>query len=370
MKLFKLLKLFTLHPTRYTLHATRYALHAIRYTLLAMFLITGCATSEKPFDISKLQWPLPPSEARVKYVRYWSGENDFKMAFLEILAGEKGGVRIVRPCSVTTDKQGNIYVGDLGVGLAVFDLKAEKFRIIETSGEVKFKIAADVLINEDKIWVADTGTQKVLIYDKNGKFLQAIGGEKELNFPASLAIDKERRRVYVLNAAYHNIRVYDLSGKFLFVLVGKDMKAGREPGRLFRPHNISLDRDGNIYVADTFNFRVQSFTPDGKLRFTFGVAGDGPGDFARPVAVAVDSEGNIYVVDTLFSNVQVFDKDGKYIFTIGEEGSDPGTFILPRDIYIDENDRIYVVDSGNEVIQVFQYLSEKYKKSQAAQPPK
>lgn len=307
----------------------------------------------------------------MKYVRWWSGEDDFKKGFLEILAGEARGMRLLSPRSVTTDNLGNIYVTDLAaVGLAVFDLKAEKFRIIETGGDITLRRPADVLINEDKIWIADTGRQRVFIYDKNGRLLQAIGVEKELNFPIRLAMDKERGRLYVLNNAYHNIRVYDLSGKFLFVLVGKDMKAGLEPGRLFRPQGISLDRDGNIYVADTFNFRVQSFTPEGQLRFTFGKAGDGPGDFGRPVAVAVDSEGNIYVADSLFSNVQVFDKDGKYIFTIGEEGSDAGKFILPTGIHIDENDRIYVADSGNNCIQVFQYLGEKYKKEQAEQPAK
>jgi len=351
-KPFKLFKLFSLLPTA--------------CCLLPVFLLVGCAIQERKMpDTSQLQWPLPPDEARVKYVRWWTGAGDFKKGFIEQIAGEEA-TGLSFPRSVTTDKLGNIYVVDFQLGIAVFDLQAEKFRIVETSGAIMLKRPSDIRVDDNgNLWVSDIPQSRVIVYNKDGKYLRAIGGESELKIPIRLTMDKERGRLYVLDRDNHTVRVYDLSGNFLFG-IGSPKKVGSDEGYFFGPQGIALDRDGNIYVADTFNFRVQSFTPDGKFRFKFGKAGDAHGSFGRPVGVAVDSEGNIYVADILFNNVQVFDKGGKYIFTIGELGWNAGQFSFPSGIYIDENDRIYVCDQMNHAIQVFQYLSERYKKEQQA----
>ena len=58
-----------------------------------------------------------------------------------------------------------------------------------------------------------------------------------------------------------------------------------------------MDKDGNVYVTDTMNNRVEIFDADGKFISTFGKNGDGPGYFARPKGIAVDSDGHIWVAD-------------------------------------------------------------------------
>ena len=335
------------------------------FALCALFLITGCASGARVMpDTSHLQWPLPPAEARLKYVRWWSGEADFGKSFAEQVLGESRVPKLQLPRSVTTDKRGNIYVADLGAGLLVFDLVAGKFDTIETTGAIPVEKPVDVKVDDSgDLWVADTGRKRVIRYTKEGKFLTAIAKENVLSAPIRLALDKERGRLYVLDRLSHSILVYDLLGTFLFT-IGHPNKSGSEQGYFFNPQGMALDREGNIYVADTFNFRVQSFTQDGKFRLEIGQLGDGPGQFGRPVDVAVDSDGNLYVADLLFNNVQVFDKKGTYMFTVGELGNNPGQFNLPAGLHIDENDRLYVADQYNGIIQVFQYLSETWKKKQ------
>ncbi|HSG05272.1 MAG TPA: 6-bladed beta-propeller, partial [Nitrospiria bacterium] len=112
---------------------------------------------------------------------------------------------------------------------------------------------------------------------------------------------------------------------------------------------------------DTFNFRVQIFTPEGEFIKKFGGLGTGLGLFSKPKGIAVDSEGHIYVVDSAFNNVQIFNDEGQLLMFFGKIGSKPGEFWLPAGLAIDQDDKIYVADQYNHRINVFQFLSEKYK---------
>ena len=60
---------------------------------------------------------------------------------------------------------------------------------------------------------------------------------------------------------------------------------------------VTVGPEGNVFVADFYNHRIQKFTSKGQFLVAFGERGDGPGEFERPTDVAVDTEGNLYVVD-------------------------------------------------------------------------
>jgi DNA-binding beta-propeller fold protein YncE len=72
---------------------------------------------------------------------------------------------------------------------------------------------------------------------------------------------------------------------------------------------VTVDREGNIYVNDAFNFRIQKFDPGGNFLKAFGYPGDTLGGFARPKGLGVDREGRVYVVDAAFENVQIFEDE-------------------------------------------------------------
>ncbi len=66
--------------------------------------------------------------------------------------------------------------------------------------------------------------------------------------------------------------------------------------------------EGNVFVADFYNHRVQKFTAEGEFLVAFGSQGDGPGMFDRPTDMAEDQEGNVYVVDFGNDRVQKWER--------------------------------------------------------------
>jgi streptogramin lyase len=79
------------------------------------------------------------------------------------------------------------------------------------------------------------------------------------------------------------------------------------------PWGIAIDKQGDVYIADWRNDRIQKFTPEGRFLMKFGTPGSGEGQLNRPTGVAVDKHGIIYVTDWLNNRLQVFDADGSFI---------------------------------------------------------
>ena len=116
------------------------------------------------------------------------------------------------------------------------------------------------------------------------------------------------------------------------------------------------DPDGSVYVADTWNHRIQKFTSSGKFVTMWGFSGQAekPDAFWGPRAVTVDANGRVYVVDTGNKRVVIFDSDGNYLTQFGTTGFDAGQFDEPVGIDVDQAGRVYVADTWNQRIQVFE----------------
>lgn len=128
-----------------------------------------------------------------------------------------------------------------------------------------------------------------------------------------------------------------------------------ESAREFRePIGIDVDAEGNVYVADARNGRVQKLTSDGKFVAVIGSPGEGgEGQLQKPVDVAVNDAGAIYVCDYELDRVLKFGADGTFVLAWGGSGSAPGRFEAPAGIAVDEASRVYVADFYNHRIQVF-----------------
>lgn len=95
--------------------------------------------------------------------------------------------------------------------------------------------------------------------------------------------------------------------------------------------DIETDDEGNIYISDYINCRVQKYSPTGEYLFTFGNGkGQGPGQFQRPRYIALDSKRNLYVVDINQSKVLIFDSSGRFDREIITQNR-PGKIALGKD---------------------------------------
>ena len=334
-------------------------------TAAVLMGIAGCASVKKDIDIV---WPLPPEEPKIKFVEILRSDKDVEGqgGIGNVILGEGGEKALTRPYGVTADAEGRIYATDIG-RVFVFDKKNKTLSFIgDEASTGKLRVPLGIAVSRDgKVYVSDSMAKRVFVYDLKGNFLTAFGKEGELSNPTGIAIDGKRGRLYVVDTKKHNVLVYALADGNLLKTIGE---RGAEPGKLNVPTNIALDKEGDLYVVDTGNFRVQVFDPDGKHIKNIGQAGDKPGSFSRPKGIALDSEDNIYVVDAAIENFQIFNKEGQLLLFVGEGGTAPGRFSSPSGIFIDDEDRIIVADGLNGRLQVFQYLGEKWKKKHPDAP--
>ena len=127
---------------------------------------------------------------------------------------------------------------------------------------------------------------------------------------------------------------------------------GTGNGEFNDPHDLTVDDDGNIYVVDKGNNRIQKFESNGNFVLTFGSFGAGDGEFKAPSGIAWHS-GKIYVADNLNHRIQIFDTNGNFLSKFGAQGATIGSFSFPSSVALDSIGNIYVTENGNDRIQKF-----------------
>ena len=133
---------------------------------------------------------------------------------------------------------------------------------------------------------------------------------------------------------------------------------GGAAGEFNFPAGIAVDAAGILYVADTYNHRIQRITPDGGVAIV-GSRGSGRTRFLAPTAVAVDVERSFYVVEQGNARVQKFAADGVLQLVFGRQGHRDGEFRAPMGIFVSPTTReILVADTGNARIQRFTQAGE------------
>jgi len=135
---------------------------------------------------------------------------------------------------------------------------------------------------------------------------------------------------------------------------GYDGSFGDGPGEFFDPEQVAVDANGDVWVADVLNHRIQRFDANGSFLAAFGTFGTGNGQFNSPRGMAIDdAAGEVYVVDSLNDRVQVFDRDGNWLRGWGTAGSGDGQLSFPRGVAVDGSGNVFVTDMDNHRVQVF-----------------
>jgi DNA-binding beta-propeller fold protein YncE len=333
-------------------------------------------TAPKVIDYSNIVWPNPPAIARIKYLAFYSAQKlsqvdtpkTAKQGWMDRLAGtvpEQDNTKVLfqlgQPYGIAVDSKGRLYVADGKVGaIFIFNTETREVEMIKNKVEAHFvRIIGLAMDDNDRLFVVDPGLKHVLVFNAQHKAEDVI--TDGLVEPSMAAIDTQNRLLYISDVALDQVFVFDADTLKLKRKIGTtghnhELTA---PGDLAKPTGVAVDKEGNLYVADTLNDRIEVFDADGVYLRTWGKNGDGPGYFARPKGVAVDSDGHIWVADGMQDRVQVFTNEGQLLITMGGHGLLPGQFQGLVNIASDNRrNRVYTSEIYPGRVQEFRYVTD------------
>lgn len=339
------------------------------------------AADAKPqVDTSKLMWPTPPNIPRVRYTNYFAGmpldytpesqQAKKKSSWMDRLAGvqdpnNKGHFKpipfqLLGPYGMAVNSKGDLYVADQKVGaIFVFNTETKETTLIGNGRDATFGMINGVAFDDDdRLFVTDGKLKRVLVFDKNNKVVDMI--KDGLIDPVGIAVDTENRQLYVVDTQADQVVVYDadtLKEKRRIGTGGKKHEL-TTPGDFSLPTFVALDKDNNVYVTDTMNYRVEVFDADGNYISQIGKHCDGPGCFAHPKGIAVDSDGHIWVADPMLDILQAFNIEGQLLGIVGGHGNLLGQFSSLDGVYIDKNNRIFTSEQYPGRVQMFRYITD------------
>lgn len=230
--------------------------------------------------------------------------------------------------------------------------------------KMKMYIRKDIT---SQIWNYGVGpsTEEIVVDPYEGKettlnadsIFGSAGAEAgQFQRPRGIAIAADGT-LYVADTDNHRIQHLDQEGNPLHVWGSfADLAQGPAPGgTFFEPWGLAVGPEGSVYIADTWNHRIQKFSPEGEFITMWGYFGQAerPDAFWGPRDVVVDPEGRVIISDTGNKRIVVFGPDGEFISEFGEEGFAPGQFYEPVGLALDKDGVLYVADTWNQRIQSF-----------------
>jgi DNA-binding beta-propeller fold protein YncE len=305
--------------------------------VVILFALNGVGVADEHTgdEAAPVFYPPSPNLPRLQFLAKFATAHDVstgKSGFRDFVFGgeNKEEQAINKPYGVAMH-DGAIFVVDTrGNGYVVFDVANGKWRSVTGGGDGAMMKPMNITIDDDGFrYITDTQRNIVLVYGETDRYIRTLGSKDQFQ-PLDVAVLEDK--LYVSDVENHRIHVlHKITGETLFTFG----EPGTGPGQFVHPTNIAIGPDNSIYVADTNNFRIQQFTPDGDFIRQIGSVGTGIGHFARPKGVAVDKDGVIYVVDAAFQNVQMFNNAGQVLMFFGGAGGGPGDMYLPTAVDVD-----------------------------------
>jgi DNA-binding beta-propeller fold protein YncE len=212
------------------------------------------------------------------------------------------------PAGLAFDPAGNLYVADASNDrIQVFGPDGGFLRTwgARGSGEGELWYPYDVALDPSgHVYVVDALNHRIQVFDATGSFLRGWGsrgsGDGQFEYPGGIAVDAAGF-VYVADTANDRIQKFDANGQFIGVIAS----AGNGEGEVNAPGQLRFDSSGRLVVPDKDNNRVQWLTSAGQFVRSVGASGVGPGQLSGPISVALHG-GRLYVADTFNHRVQAF----------------------------------------------------------------
>jgi DNA-binding beta-propeller fold protein YncE len=280
-----------------------------------------------------------------------------------------GDGQFLRPHDLEFDKNNErLYAVDRdGNRIQVFDKNGKfLFKFGEKGqGDGQFLVPYGLDVDvRGHVWVADRGNNRVQQFDSQGNFISKFGNVDghpsslpgKFDNPRHVEVDKNLQYVYVADSKNNRIQQFDINGSFVKIIG----KLGSKVGEFDMPTTIEIDSQGNFFVNERGNERVQKFDSDWNPTLAWGSKGSSNTQFCHMEHLALDKFDNVFVTDpqsdpgcSMEPRVLKFDNNGTFITKFGSNGTEPGQFRDPEHLAIDNKGNVYVSDRKNNDIQVF-----------------
>jgi DNA-binding beta-propeller fold protein YncE len=163
--------------------------------------------------------------------------------------------------------------------------------------------------------------------------------------------------IFVADSNNNRIQQFSQTGDFLnsWGTFASILEGEAPGGTLNQPWGVVTGKDGSIYIADTFNHRIQKFSSNGGFIKSLGIFAQGtsPDTIWGPRGITIDQKGNVIIADTGNKRVVIYDKDLNYITQFGGAGFEAGQFDEPVGVDVSDSGVIAVADTWNRRVQLF-----------------
>ncbi|MGB6163409.1 MAG: protein kinase [Pseudonocardiaceae bacterium] len=301
------------------------------------------------------------------------------------------------PQGLAVDGRGNLYIADTG---------NHRIRKIDSAGTIttiagngtqdstgdggpaalaEFRSPIGVVIDRSgNLYVVENGGCRVRKIDVNGRISTVAGTgvagfsgdggpatQAQFSYPLAITVD-DSGNLYVADSGNYRIRKVDATGTITSIAGNGTQGFTGDGGpavaaELGSPKDVTVDRTGNLYIADGGNDRIRKLDTGGRITTIAGsgvrgFSGDGgpaaTAELALPDAVAVDRDGNVYIGDSGSHRVRKVDQNNTITTFAGAGPNYPGdgglatqaTLLNPNFAHFDKGGRLYIADSGNNRI--------------------
>ena len=271
--------------------------------------------------------------------------------FLEQIAVSGPG-QISWSDSIAVGPGGEVFVADPSLDkIKVFDKEGDYLRQFGTSGAAPGQLAKPVEVSVDaegQVWVADEQTDRVQVFSADGDYIAGFGGSgsgaQQLDLKNKTGIAVAMGRVWVADGGNHRLSRWASTRIGDFIHSTNLGAYGSDDGQLKSPGDVVTDPQGNLWVLDSGNGRVQKFGPDGQLLAKWGAPGKENGQLNSPSAITLDADGNVLVAE--INRVQKLSPSGEFLAKFGSVGfNENGFFFLPTAIAVAADGSIWVGDA-------------------------